>query len=213
MEVTEHLVTGFVRACAAARVRAPVADLEAAAMDLLHRWTGERRGYHDVEHLTEVLQRLDELDAATPDAVLAAWFHDAVYDGVPGRDEQRSAELAVRELTALAAPAELVARVAALVRVTADHEPAAGDAVAAALCDADLAVLAADPQRYRRYVDGVRREYAHLPDPVFAAGRATVLRSLLGRQVIYRTGTARDRWEQAARGNLTAELAAWEACG
>ncbi|GAB1817404.1 hypothetical protein HerbRD11066_05680 [Herbidospora sp. RD11066] len=32
---------------------------------------------------------------------LAAWFHDAVYDGRPGIDEERSAQLAQSRLTAL----------------------------------------------------------------------------------------------------------------
>ena len=58
------------------------------------------RGYHDTRHLGEVLDRLDELagNGATYDetpVLLAAWFHDAVYDGE--RDaEERSAAWAER---------------------------------------------------------------------------------------------------------------------
>lgn len=181
-------------------------------MDLLHRWADDGRGYHDVEHLTEVLDRLRELDATAPDLVLAAWFHDAVYDGVPGQDEQRSAQLATASLTGLSAPVDVVARVAALVLVTAHHVPPDGDPGAAALCDADLAVLASDPDRYRRYADGVRREYAHVDNAAFAAGRAAVLRSLLERPRLYRTAGAQ-AWEAVARRNVHDELRRWEACG
>ncbi len=77
--------------------------------------------------------------------------------------------------------------VARLVRLTATHEVAADDRDGAVLCDADLAVLAATAARYESYVEGVRREYAHLDDGTFARGRAAVLRSLLDRPVLFRT--------------------------
>ena len=61
------------------------AHLEAAYAD-------PSRGYHDTLHLREVLERLDELGPAAMRVVLAAWFHDAVYDGRPDAEE-RSAQL------------------------------------------------------------------------------------------------------------------------
>src|SRR4051812_35235818 len=52
---------------------------------LLGAYADPRRHYHDVRHLRDVLDRLDELEAHgvafDPLTVrLAAWFHDAVYD-------------------------------------------------------------------------------------------------------------------------------------
>ncbi len=193
---------------------APDAEVLALAADLEGRWGGDGRGYHDLEHLDEVLDRLDELGAATAPAVLAAWFHDAVYAGRPGRDERDSAGLARTSLVALGVPPQRAERVAALVLVTADHVPPDGDDEAASLCDADLAVLASDPDRYARYVAGVRREYRHLPGPVFRAGRRQVLRRLLARAVedghpdgaLFRTPAASRRWTAAAAANLRAEL-------
>lgn len=194
---------------------APDEEVLALAAGLEERWGAPRRGYHDLEHLDEVLACLDELAAATPPAMLAAWFHDAVYAGRPGRDERDSADLARSGLAALGVPAERAERVAALVEVTVDHVPAADDQEAAALCDADLAVLAAPSQRYARYVEGVRREYRHLPTPVFRAARRRVLRRLLARAIepghpdgpLYRTTTGRRRWTARAMANLQAELA------
>jgi predicted metal-dependent HD superfamily phosphohydrolase len=75
------------------------------------------------------------------------------------------------------------------------------------LCDADLGILAADPDRYAAYTVGVRREYAHVPDADFATGRATVLRALLAKPTLFHTGLARDLWEARARANVEAELA------
>lgn len=79
-----------------------------------------------------------------------------------------------------------VAEVARLVRLTATHDPRPAVDAGALLCDADLAILAADPAGYDTYAAAVRWEYAHLPNEVFRAGRAAVLRSLLGRPALYR---------------------------
>jgi predicted metal-dependent HD superfamily phosphohydrolase len=53
----------------------------------------------------------------------------------------------------------------------------------------------------------VRAEYAHVPDDEFARARTAVLRHLLGQRSLFRTPTAHDAWEAAARANVTAELA------
>jgi predicted metal-dependent HD superfamily phosphohydrolase len=161
------------------------------------------RGYHDVRHLTEVLERLDELGAGgNVEVVLAAWFHDAVYDGGPD-DEERSAVLAE---SSLAETDVEVAEVARLVRLTETHDPAPGDANGEALCDADLAILAAAPDRYQEYAAGVRRDYAVYSDADFRAGRLAVLEELAGRDALFRTSYAREHWEPRARENLAAEI-------
>ncbi len=171
---------------------------------------GTDRGYHDVRHLAEVLDRIAELGAGDdPEVVLAAWFHDAVYDGAAD-DEERSARLAEAEL----AGAEVdgspvnVAEVARLVRLTSTHDPAPEDHRGAVLCDADLAILAAEPERYREYTDGVRRDYAAVPDADFRSGRLAVLTELLDRPALFRTEQARQTWDARARANLAAEIAA-----
>jgi len=165
------------------------------------------RGYHDLRHLTEVLSRVEELmamgDPARESVLLAAWFHDAVYEGRDD-DEERSARLAEESLGSL--PAPVVAEVARLVRLTRTHRPADDDRSGMVLCDADLAILAASDDRYLDYVRGVRSEYAHVPDADFAAGRAAVLRDLLAKPRLFQTADARERWEQRARANVRREL-------
>jgi len=185
--------------------RWPLADHQALRDDLLEAW--DRDGYHDLRHLEEVLGRLDVLASAgaafDPVTVgLAAWFHDAVYDGRDD-DEERSAQWAERAL-----PAPYADEVARLVRMTAEHRPDADDVAGAALSDADLGILAAPRQRYDAYVAGVRADFAHVGDDDFRAGRAAVLRDLVGRGQLFSTSHARELWEDAARGNLERELAA-----
>ena len=187
--------------------RWPLADLELRDA-LLAAYADPGRGYHDTLHLTEVLDRLDELTAAgvgfdTTAAALAAWFHDAVYDGE--RDaEERSAVWAEEAL----AGTPYAAEVARLVRLTETHDPDTDDHAGQALCDADLAILASGEQRYDAYLAGVRRDYAHLPDADFTSGRMAVLHDLAGREQLFHTAYGREHWEPAARANLARELAA-----
>jgi predicted metal-dependent HD superfamily phosphohydrolase len=186
--------------------RWPLADRHDARDALLEAYADPSRGYHDTLHLTEVLDRLDELARGgvsfDPTVVaLAAWFHDAVYDGE--RDaEERSAVWAEEALTGTSYAAE----VARLVRLTETHDPGADDPAGQALCDADLAILASARDRYDAYVAGVRRDYAHISDSDFATGRAAVLHDLAGREQLFHTTYARDAWEAAARANLEREL-------
>lgn len=182
---------------------------EAIGADLLRRYGEPHRRYHTTEHLAAVLDGVDALAAEADDADavrLAAWFHDAVYDPARSDNEERSAVLAERMLPGTGRPAGVIAEVARLVRLTATHDPREGDRNGAVLSDADLAILAADPERYAAYAAAVREEYAAVPEEDFRAGRADVLRSLLALPALFRTQHGHERWEEAARHNLRTEL-------
>lgn len=178
---------------------------------LLRAYADPSRGYHDTRHLAEVCARIDELgaDGRTPfdrvTVLLAAWFHDSVYDGRP-EAEHRSAEWAEQALPALGVEAATVAEVARLVRLTETHRPADHDTSGCVLSDADLAILAAPAERYAEYVAAVRAEYAHVPDDAFRAGRSAILRDLLAKPHLFHTAYAREHWEAAARLNVLREL-------
>ncbi len=196
------------------RALVPAAPTELAARvgaDLLARWGEPHRHYHTVDHLAAVLAVVDEHPghALDVDAVrLAAWFHDVVYDPHRVDNEEASALLAETVLPALGVPPTRVAEVARLVRLSASHDPAAGDRNGELLTDADLSVLASAPEVYHAYAAAVRREYAHIGDPQFAAGRASVLHTLLCLPNLFHLPALRDRWEDLARANLTRELSA-----
>lgn len=173
--------------------------------DLLRRYAEPHRRYHGTAHVRAVLEAVDELAgyAADADAVrLAAWFHDAVYDPRRDDNERASADLA-RAALAGRPDADEVSR---LVLLTATHAPLPGDGNGAVLCDADLSILAAPPDRYAAYAADVRAEYAHVPDDAYRAGRSRILLDLLGHRALFHTPPGRDRYEPAARRNLRTEL-------
>ena len=183
---------------------------DALFLDLLDRWSEPHRHYHGCTHLLSVLEALDLLtEPAEPPrtVLLAAWFHDAVYRGIAGQDEEESARLAEERLAEAGLPESDVAEVARLVRVTSDHRPQEADGAGDLLCDADLSVLGGEPDEYARYVAAVRRDYAHISDADFAAGRAAVVRHLLELDPLFHTSRAKELWQDAALRNLKGELA------
>ncbi len=195
---------------------------------LLQAWEQPHRAYHHSGHLSQMLSDLDRLYAhrvqgSAPLAlVLAAWFHDAVYEGAPGEDERRSEQLAGASLEPLVTAGLLsgdeLQMVRLLVRATATHEIPKSTELPAGyevtdiqfFLDADMAILAADSARYRRYLRGVRSEYSHFDDEAFHTGRTTFLRSILERERIFLSEQGLQLWEEPARANLQAELTEWE---
>ena len=186
-------------------------DAEAAFDDVVGRHRQAHRRYHTVRHVTWVVRHVQELAVEEPvddlDAiVVAAFFHDAVYDARATDNEAQSAALARRVLIELGWPTARADNVAQLVQATADHAPS-GSADVNVLVDADLAVLGSDPAAYEAYVTGVRSEYAHVDEAAWRTGRGAVLRGMLERAPLFATATGRRRWEARARANVVAELA------
>lgn len=183
--------------------------------ELLERWAEPHRRYHTRAHLFAVLTSLETIAGGdspreVPRAVvLAGWFHDAVYTATataPGKEEEDSARLAEERLAEAGLSDAEIGEVGRLVRLTTTHSPEAHDAAGQLLCDADLAVLGRDAHGYRRYAAQVREEYAHVPDDAFRAGRAAVLKHLLGLDPLFHTPAARRLWADRARENLLTEL-------
>lgn len=215
-DAPQWLLSAFVRSATGAGATAPVEQIREVGGDLIDRWTRPGRSYHNLRHLTDVLARVDELAEEThePDLVrLAAWFHGAVFDAAQvaayanrgGEDEVASARLAREQLTHLGVPAPRVERVHHMVIALVRHAADPSDFDCAVLCDADLAMLAAEPQRYKSYLHDVREEYADIPMSDYLRARVRIVRKLLARPSLFVSplGTA---WEEPARQNLGAEL-------
>lgn len=180
------------------------------------------RGYHHLGHVDEVLAWYDWAGERVAwqrprEVFLATLFHDAVY--VPGaRDnEVRSAALATEVLAGRAACGALpelrgidVARVAELIALTARHgqlAPGDVDDEAARFLDCDLAIVAAEPARYRRYTQEIATEYRALPAAAYREGRRTFLAGLAARPRLFLSDLFHQALDARARENLAAELA------
>jgi predicted metal-dependent HD superfamily phosphohydrolase len=178
---------------------------------LAGRHRERHRRYHTMAHVESVVGTVIELGAVEDvddlGAVVAgAFYHDAVYEPASPANERASARLARRDLATLGWAEDRIAHVARMIETTKDHL-APPDQNHAILFDADLMILGAEPAEYASYVDAVRAEYRHVDDDAWRVGRSDVLEAFVAREAIYATSTGRDRWERAARANLTAELA------
>jgi predicted metal-dependent HD superfamily phosphohydrolase len=214
-DAPQWLLSAFTRSCVAAGATAPRAQIEATADALLERWSDPSRFHHNVRHLVDMLAKVDQLAEEThhPDLVrLAAWYHGAVFSSAPssayaqrgGEDEAASADLAAAELTALGISEANVTVVHHIITGLARHK-GAEDVDTQAMCDAELATLAVEPQKYAEYRRSIRREYAHIPMRDYLTARIAILTKLLKRKHLFASPLGQP-WEQPARQNLTAEL-------
>ena len=168
------------------------------------------RHYHGVDHLDDclaILRTLTDIDEREEQILRwAILWHDAIYDPRRRDNENRSGELAFQELTRCGVGKSEAQDVRRLILLTENHRVGEGDHLGALLVSIDLSVLGADPDRYRDYAEGVRREYAHIPDDAWRAGRSAVLEKLLDSNPLYPDVRFRAALETRARRNLTDEL-------
>lgn len=167
------------------------------------------RRYHTQQHLLECLQTLESVREQAPETAaisIALWFHDAIYE-LQGKDnEARSAAWAAQALLAAGAPPARAEQVQRLVLATRHQAlPQAEDE--AWLVDIDLAILGADEARFAEYETQIRAEYGFVPEALFRAKRAEVLRGFLDRPFIYSSAHFRAELEARARANLRQALA------
>ncbi|TCC10892.1 Pyrrolo-quinoline quinone [Kribbella soli] len=177
---------------------------------MVGRYGGKRVAYRE-RYLVGVLTALELLEQLCTDPVavrLAAWFHRAEHAkaNTAREDAEASAQLAEELLPTYGVTAVRTAEVARLVRLTGGdpaHEAQGRDANADVLLDAVDAVLAGSQSS--AHASELRR------DTRFdEKARRAQIQAMLASERIYRTQLAHERYDEAARASLTAELALLE---
>jgi predicted metal-dependent HD superfamily phosphohydrolase len=180
---------------------------DATMQELKARYAELHRAYHTWHHIEDMLGRFATVADHLRDREafeLAILFHDAVYDPKAGDNEEQSAALMRERLSGKLAPATLdVAE--ALIMATKTHQPGT-HADAAFLIDIDLSILGAEQAAFDVYDAAIHKEYAHVPDDAYRAGRAKVLQNFLDRERIFTTA-AFAPLEARARDNLERAIA------
>ena len=192
----------------------PLID-DALKSELSARYAAQDRHYHDLAHIEAMLGLAGEYRGllGDPEAVEAAiWFHDAIYDSKAKDNEAQSATLAEKDLAGRT-DAERLSRISAMILATSTHQlPTFDDAAAlrdaSLFLDMDLSILGAAPDAFDAYERAVRREYAWVEEPMWRAGRGTILKSFLARENIFHTDEFRQRFEPQARQNIARSIEA-----
>jgi predicted metal-dependent HD superfamily phosphohydrolase len=164
------------------------------------------RHYHNLTHIEDCLSalaRVDNLSAAEREVLSEAiWWHDAVYDATRADNEELSARLAEQNVRE-----DLRVDVGRLIRLTKTHDVEPHDRLGAILISIDLSILGAEPARYDAYAAAIRREYAHVADSDYRAGRAKVLGHFAARPFIFPDADFAEAYDRQARENFARELA------
>lgn len=169
------------------------------------------RHYHTLEqHITQMMAFLDANSADLKNrrvAVLATLYHDSVYNphAAPGENEIASAKQAAKDLSGHIYSSE-IDKVQQYILATIDHVADPNDPDMQLFIDADLSVLGAPADVYRRYATDIRSEYDWLSDEDYAKERSEILYNFLGRDRIFMTDTAHRTMGERANLNMIAEL-------
>jgi predicted metal-dependent HD superfamily phosphohydrolase len=197
----DRLGDRFIRWCRAGN--SPVSEAAEVWSALVALYQEPRRHYHNLTHIAASLAELDATGKDSPELEGAIWFHDVIYDST--RSDNEAASIGwFQNVTAGWLAQEMRSSVARLISATDFRLPRTDDADEALMVDIDLAILSAEWPAYDAYRRAVRREYAHVPDEAFRAGRGRVMATFLERPV-YRTSFFAAR-ESKARGNISREL-------
>ena len=179
--------------------------------NLVDLYTSKGRFYHNLSHIEALLKLSEEHRnlLESPETIdFAIWYHDAIYNASKSNNEEKSAELAIKDLTELALDSHLIENCYDLIIATKTHQldDALNSFDAQFLLDIDLSILAADNERYIEYTRQIRREYKIYPDFLYNKGRKKVLKHFLDMEHIYKTELFQDKWESRAKENLKIEL-------
>jgi predicted metal-dependent HD superfamily phosphohydrolase len=183
------------------------ADASAAASlwsALASHYSEAHRHYHHLGHIASSLAEMDRCGVSDFALEGAIWFHDLIYD--PHRSDNEDASRLCFEAGTQAWIDPVMAKeIGRLIDATDFRKPRDEDPGTALMVDIDLAILSAAEETYDAYCRAIRREYAHVDDESFRAGRAKVMAAFLQRP-IYRTQFFAAR-EERARANIQRELA------
>ncbi len=202
--------------------RGPIVLSPALGERLAAAYATPPRAYHHLGHIVEVLGWFDWVAARQPlqrwrrgrEVAAAMLFHDAIYVAGAKDNEARSAELARQAIGEHEELAGIDAsRVVELIELTARHGRLSAMDLAALedetrlFLDCDLAILAAPPERYRRYCAEIAQEYRAVPAAAYRAGRRAFVAGALALPRLFSSDLLRAELEARGRENLAAELA------
>lgn len=170
-------------------------------------YSEEHRSYHNKTHLIELFKYFDlykdNLD--NPDIVaFSIFYHDIIYNIWKKDNEEKSADLALKELSQINIHTFYLEQIHKLILATKTHQ--ANDNDTKWLVDFDLAILGKPSEVYQNYAKLIRKEYKLVPNFMYKKGRKKVLQHFIDKPFIYATDEFRSLYENQAKENLTNEL-------
>ncbi len=179
---------------------------------LITSYSSPTRHYHNLKHIQDLLELTDlyKDNLFSPETVsFAVWYHDAIFDPLDTENEERSAELAQQQLSALHIDPTIISHCYSYILATKTHSLSEhiNHFDAQFMLDIDLSILAANRHAYQKYQLQIRQEYHMFSDEAFKKGRKKLLNEWLSLDHIFHTDLFRNEYEEKARENISIELA------
>ena len=191
-------------------------DIQTVVGKLLNRYAEPHRAYHDLKHVIECIDELDQINAPEFSCrpifktmvELALWYHDAIYDVKRKDNETQSIELCLTDCAKLNVQMFVPAsEYLYWLIISTQHSTPQQTNDCQLIVDLDLMRLAANWQDFQQYSNEIWQEYSQAYTlEEYRAGRRAFLTAMLDRPHIYSTSHYRERWESKARHNLEAQL-------
>ncbi|MEZ5174035.1 MAG: hypothetical protein R2850_11155 [Bacteroidia bacterium] len=177
-------------------------------IEIEKQYSAKGRKYHSLNHIEALARELMEVESElrNRNAVwFALFYHDLIYNPLKKDNELKSAQYAALRMNHLGVPAFTTNASVNLILATQAHSKS-NDVDTNYFTDADLSILGQEPEIYRQYTKGVRKEYSVFPDFIYNRGRKKVLIQFLEMERIFKTRHFSDKYESQAKLNLKAEL-------
>lgn len=171
---------------------------------LLTAYQEPQRQYHNMVHIRTMLDFVRDYNLTITSMQLASiWYHDFVYDPKAADNEELSAIAAGIALTTEGWDVTSIGVVQQIIRDTQNHLP--NHEQSKLVIDLDLAGLGDSSSIYFAKGALIRKEYQHLTDAEWNAGRLKFIEKFLSRPQIFQTNWGLTHFERGARSNLTEE--------
>lgn len=155
-----------------------------ALIELPYRWKEKHRFYHNTNHLIQILKDIEsniwfkELNVYEKHALLlAAFFHDAIYDTKRKDNEDKSIELFI--VSFKGKDVKMLDKVCDLIEVT-KHRKRPADRLKRIMWDADNAKFKEGYDALLKYEKLIEKEYSFVTKKEYKENRIKFLKSNIG---------------------------------
>jgi predicted metal-dependent HD superfamily phosphohydrolase len=150
-------------------------DININLKEILNKWNEPHRGYHNIEHLKDLLRQIGKVDSEEKELlVLVSLFHDIIYEPNKNDNEEKSAEFFLNSTTNIKPEIELVYQT---ILDTKKHE--SSNSLSKKFNEMDMKVVTRGFNELMKWEEGIRKEYSMYSDSDYKKGRIEFLKSLL----------------------------------
>lgn len=146
---------------------------------LLAMWNESHRHYHNLNHLNDLIEQINESKAKYSESeyeklMIAALFHDCVYDPMSNDNEEKSAEFF--ESCAQDRSNSDIQEIKQMILDTKTHQSTTS--LSEKFNQLDMSIVESDFEKLLEWEEGIREEYKAYCD-MYKEGRLKFLESLL----------------------------------